>query len=49
MSYSTDSYYFFKSHGICTRCQKEKALEGHTMCVDCLANEAVRESKHAPQ
>lgn len=46
MSYSKDSYYFFKSHGICTRCQKEKALEGHTMCINCLANEVVRESKH---
>lgn len=48
MSYSADSYRFFKAHGICTRCNKERAIEGHTMCADCLANEAVRESKHTP-
>ncbi len=48
MSYATDTYYFFKHRGICTRCQKEMALDGYTMCADCLANEAVRASKHAP-
>ena len=29
-------YYFLKEHNICTRCRKEKAVKGFTMCADCL-------------
>lgn len=40
-----NSYYFLKSRGICTRCGKEYADLGHTICLDCLEKRRESEAK----
>lgn len=31
-------YWWYKEHGICTRCHEEPVKDGHSMCWRCLAN-----------
>ena len=33
---NSDDYKFYKSHGICVACRKEKVKQGKTMCLNCL-------------
>ena len=35
-------YQFFKSHGICTKCEKEKAAPGRVCCLNCLDKQNIR-------
>lgn len=35
-----ESYYWYKSHHICTNCCKNRALEGRTKCKTCLEKNA---------
>lgn len=43
--YKKDNYNFYKAHGICTYCTKERAVPGKTLCEDCLEKKRVRERK----
>lgn len=35
-------YQFFKSHGICPNCGKEKAAPGRVCCLNCLDKQNIR-------
>ena len=34
--YRSEDFRWFKNHGMCVQCRKEKAARGRTMCADCL-------------
>ena len=36
-----ERYYYYKSHGICPQCGKEKAMKNHVYCVNCAEKQAV--------
>lgn len=39
MTHSQEVYYFYKAHGICTKCHQEDALRGHVLCAVCKAKQ----------
>lgn len=39
---ATSDYQFFKSHGICPQCGKEKAAPGRVCCLNCLDKQNIR-------
>ena len=40
--YAKESRAFFREHGICTKCGKEKVFCGHSVCPECLEKENER-------
>ena len=49
MGYSRETYQFYKSIGICTHCRKEKAEDGHVLCLDCRMQAREHKKKYDPE